>query len=93
MRRCRCGGDSTVVDSRTDARSVTRRRRRCRICGHRWSTIEVADAAGPTRRSVVAAAARVERMLILTDGAIAELRVLARRFMEEMAENDHREER
>lgn len=34
--RCTCGGDSEVLERRG-----LRRRRRCRVCGHRWSTIEV----------------------------------------------------
>ena len=40
MRMCpECGGDSTVLDSRQS--DITRRRRCCVACGHRWSTAEM----------------------------------------------------
>lgn len=44
MRCPRCGGDTRVVDSRSDYDSVWRRRE-CRICGHRFSTTESATTA------------------------------------------------
>lgn len=34
--KCTCGGDSEVL-----ARRGLRRRRRCLVCGRRWSTLEV----------------------------------------------------
>lgn len=37
---CKCGGDTTVTDSRPHGKS-TRRRRKCLSCGERWSTLEV----------------------------------------------------
>lgn len=35
-----CGGETIVADSRSFGEFV-RRRRRCRECGHRFSTIEI----------------------------------------------------
>jgi transcriptional regulator NrdR family protein len=37
---CRCGGTTTVIDSRAHGTSI-RRRRRCDQCGERWSTREI----------------------------------------------------
>lgn len=40
MKKCSvCGGESLVVDSR-ETNDAIRRRRMCRSCGHRWSTLE-----------------------------------------------------
>ena len=40
-RRCpKCGGDSTVIDTRERLNSDIRRRRKCLSCGYRWSTVE-----------------------------------------------------
>lgn len=38
---CTCGGDSDVLDSRPDHKGVIRRRRKCKACNARWSTVEV----------------------------------------------------
>ena len=36
----KCGGRAVVVDSRTYPTGEVRRRRKCRRCGHRFSTLE-----------------------------------------------------
>ena len=36
----RCGGRAVVVDSRTYPTGEVRRRRKCRRCGFRFSTLE-----------------------------------------------------
>lgn len=40
MKCAHCGGLSFVADSRPQAEEIFRRRK-CRVCGHRWSTYEV----------------------------------------------------
>lgn len=37
---CKCGAKSGVIESRPHGTSI-RRRRHCRVCGERWSTLEV----------------------------------------------------
>ena len=36
---CKCGGDSTVIDTRA-SEFIQRRRRKCVVCGLRWTTSE-----------------------------------------------------
>lgn len=36
---CNCGGEGQVIDSRPHGKG-TRRRRKCIVCGDRWSTLE-----------------------------------------------------
>lgn len=42
MRVCKCGGSSHVVDTRTTAATI-RRRRECMRCRERWWTHEVRE--------------------------------------------------
>lgn len=44
----KCGGTMTVIDTRDNGRDV-RRRRKCDVCGQRFSTVEVRTEEG-TRR-------------------------------------------
>lgn len=37
----KCGGDTTVKDSRPTAAGDTLRRRECNDCGYRYSTLEI----------------------------------------------------
>jgi transcriptional regulator NrdR family protein len=40
MNCIKCNGNTSVVDSRPQEISAVKRRRKCRDCGHRFSTIE-----------------------------------------------------
>lgn len=40
--KCLCGGDSEVLERRGQ-----RRRRRCRVCGARWTTVEIRSGVKP----------------------------------------------
>lgn len=56
MRCTQCGGRTLVVDSRLPrGSSRVRRRRRCRVCGHRMTTYEVVVSEG----SIIRAADRI----------------------------------
>lgn len=39
--KCRCGGETTVFDTRDGAENTVRRQRECTSCGHRIRTIEI----------------------------------------------------
>jgi hypothetical protein len=39
---CECGKQTEVIDSRLSLANTIRRRRKCPICGRRFSTIEIA---------------------------------------------------
>jgi transcriptional regulator NrdR family protein len=39
--RCYCGGNTCVIDTRPQTNMRVRRRRKCRKCGARFSTVEV----------------------------------------------------
>ncbi len=41
MRCPKCGGDTAVIDSRLTTYNRIRRRRKCKECGYRFSTLEV----------------------------------------------------
>ena len=63
-----CGGSTFVLHSRTDGETVTRRRE-CRECGFRFSTIETdADLYARTARQ------REEEITACVDKALAKLR-------------------
>lgn len=48
MKACRCGGDTRIVNSRRNPVGLTMRRRACRSCGRRYSTVEtLVDPEGP----------------------------------------------
>jgi transcriptional regulator NrdR family protein len=39
----KCSTDSAVLDSRPKADGVIKRRRKCKGCGYRWSTVEIIE--------------------------------------------------
>ncbi len=38
--KCRCGGETDVIDSRDGQHNTVRRRRECKVCGFRVTTYE-----------------------------------------------------
>lgn len=63
-----CGGSTSVLSSRTDGETVTRRRE-CKDCGFRFSTVEFdADLYARTARR------REEEITACVDKALAKLR-------------------
>ena len=42
-RKCKCGADSFIVDTRELKDGTIRRRRVCQVCGKRWNTIEIRE--------------------------------------------------
>ena len=43
VKDCECGGETTVIATRMDGYGRIRRRRKCLICGRRFTTLEVRD--------------------------------------------------
>ena len=43
-RTCRkCGAESLIKDSRLQPDGLIRRRRQCKVCAYRWSTLEIPE--------------------------------------------------
>lgn len=57
----KCGGSSSVVDSRVRDGGVIRRRRGCESCGWRWNTEEVT--VGSSRQDLLRARTEAKRKL------------------------------
>lgn len=87
---CSCGAPSDIIESRTVAKNTsTRRRRKCRECGLRWSTYEVranADlesirsALDEARRQTSDDAERCRRRLAAVESELANLADAMPRF-------------
>lgn len=74
----KCGGKGDVVDSRPQG-ADTWRRRQCRACGERWTTVESANPSDAVIQAVVAdlsdaireiAGARATLMKMTTRGGV-----------------------
>lgn len=74
MRQCsECNGTGQVFDTREIGRTIVRRRR-CRDCGHIWSSWETRYSPKAVRLNIAGAAERLHEVLRSTDEVFQQIR-------------------
>ena len=68
----KCHADSAVLDSRTKQHGIIRRRRQCKDCKYRWSTVEVL--ASETKFNSASHIANIERALETVQAHLIQLK-------------------